>query len=252
MATMLQHGSKGAAVKDVQRLLNAAGASPPLIVDGDFGDKTVSAVFGFQNAHGLVIDGKVGVQTLTALKQATTAPKPSKPEPDKTAISGPLPPVAAGADKASPPPNVASLKLLDTARQINELIWHCTATPEGKDYSIEDIRSWHKQRGWSDIGYHYVIARDGRVLVGRPVGQIGAHVEGHNTGTVGCSYIGGLTADTKAAKDTRTAAQRSTMLWLTKQLAGKFPIKKVTGHNQYANKACPSFDVRKDALSAVV
>src|SRR5690606_18013952 len=124
---------------------------------------------------------------------------------------------------------------------------HCAATPEGKDFTVDDIRSWHKQRGFSDIGYHYVVYRDGRVMLGRPIGQIGAHVEGHNTGTIGICYIGGMTADSKTAKDTRTEAQRSSLLWLTSQLARKFRnVTKITGHNQYAAKACPSFDVRKD------
>ncbi|MBS7588302.1 N-acetylmuramoyl-L-alanine amidase [Ancylobacter defluvii] len=159
-------------------------------------------------------------------------------------------PVPAG---AAPPPNAGTLALLATSRPISEIIVHCTATPEGKDYTVADIRAWHKDRGFSDIGYHYVVYRDGRVMVGRPVGQVGAHVAGHNTGTIGISYVGGVAADGKTAKDTRTAAQRASLLWLVQQLAAKHPgIRKVTGHNQYAAKACPSFDVRNDALGRLV
>ncbi|KEQ05763.1 hypothetical protein GV67_04245 [Pseudorhizobium pelagicum] len=142
--------------------------------------------------------------------------------------------------------------MLDTARPINEIIWHCTATPEGRDFTVNDIRAWHKQRGWSDIGYHYIVYRDGRIMPGRPVGQVGAHVSGHNTGTIGCSYVGGVSADGKTAKDTRTGPQRASMLWLTAQLAKKFQIAKISGHNEYAAKACPSFDVRKDELSRLL
>jgi hypothetical protein len=253
MATVLKRGSKGAAVMDAQRLLNAAGASPSLKVDGDFGDGTDRATREYQQGNGLVPDGKIGPQTLTALKQSTTAPKPGRAEPDKNAMTQlvPVGVVLGGLEKGAPPSNVASLKLLDTARSIKELIVHCAATAEGKDYTVDDIRAWHKLRGFSDIGYHYVIYRDGRVMLGRPIGQVGAHVEGHNTGTIGISYIGGVSADGKTAKDTRTEAQRASMLWLTDQLCRKFPITKVTGHNQYAAKACPSFDVRKDALSTI-
>lgn len=249
MATVLKHGSKGAAVKDVQRLLNAVGRN--LYDDGDFGQRTEDEVKAFQSSHGLVVDGKVGPQTLAALKQASAAPKPGRSEPDKQAMEQPVPTFALGADIAKPPPNAANLKLLDTARPIKEIIHHCAATPEGKDFTVDDIRAWHKARGWSDIGYHYIVYRDGRILLGRPIGQVGAHCEGHNTGTIGISYIGGVTADGKTAKDTRTAAQRASLLWLTAQLCRKFSITKVTGHNQYASKACPSFDVRKDALSKI-
>lgn len=251
MATVLKRGSKSAAVKDVQRLLNAAGRSPPLITDGDFGGQTDDAVRAFQTVNGLVVDGKVGTQTLTALKRAAAAPKPGRTEPDKSAMAQPVPSFGLGPDIAKPPPNVSSLKLLDTARPVKEIIHHCAATPEGKDFTVDDVRAWHKARGWSDVGYHYIVYRDGRIMLGRPIGQVGSHVSGHNTGTIGICYIGGVSADGKTAKDTRTAAQRASLLWLTAQLCRKFSITKVTGHNQYASKACPSFDVRKDALSKI-
>ncbi|SOC47662.1 putative peptidoglycan binding protein [Rhizobium subbaraonis] len=249
MTSFLAIGSRGARVRELQALLNVAGATPPLGVDGDFGGKTDTAVRFFQSKAGLVVDGKAGTQTITALKRAAGPISPGRPEPDKSAMGGHPPATAPQVDRAAPPPNVASLVLLDTARPISEIIVHCTATPEGRDYTVADIRAWHKQRGFSDVGYHYVIYRDGRIMLGRPVGQIGAHVEGHNTGTIGVSYVGGVSADGKTAKDTRTPAQRTSLLWLTAQLRAKHHgIKKVTGHNEYAAKACPSFNVRQDQL----
>ena len=237
MATVLKRGSKGAAVREIQELLNAAGATPQLDVDGNFGGGTENAVRAFQRSFGLVGDGRVGPQTRTALKQATTPTKPGKPEPDKSAMNQAASSAAVVGTRGSPPPNVASLKLLDTARPITEIIWHCTATPEGKDYTVDDIRAWHKQRGWSDIGYHYVVYRDGRIMVGRPVGQVGAHTEGHNSGTVGPSYVGGVSAVGKTAKDTRTAAQRASMMWLTEQLAAKHRgVRKVRGHHDQPDR----------------
>ena len=84
-------------------------------------------------------------------------------------------------------------------RNINEIIVHCAATPEGKDFTVADIRRWHKARGWSDIGYHYVVYRDGSVHKGRPVSKVGAHVRGRNRNTIGICYIGGVAKDGKTA-----------------------------------------------------
>jgi N-acetylmuramoyl-L-alanine amidase len=138
-------------------------------------------------------------------------------------------------------------------RPVNLLVWHCTATPEGKEYSVDTIRQWHKQRGWKDIGYHFVVHLDGKVEAGRPVNFVGAHVQGHNTGSIGCVYVGGVDAnDVNKAEDTRTAAQKTAMLKLTKLLVSKYPgIKRIAGHNEFANKACPSFDVRTDPLGNI-
>lgn len=236
---------------DIQRRLLALGYDPGP-ADGIAGPKTTAAVRAAQQALGLVVDGISGPQTRAALKQAVASIKPGRPEPDKSAMVQPVPPAQVFSLGAAPPPNASTFKLLDTVRPIDEIIWHCTATPEGKDYTIADIRAWHKARGFTDVGYQFVVARDGWILLGRPIGQVGAHVSGHNKGTIGCSYIGGVSADGKTAKDTRTPAQISSMLWLTALLLRKFTrITKVTGHNQYANKACPSFDVRKDALSQI-
>ena len=93
-------------------------------------------------------------------------------------------------------------------RTINEIIVHCTATAEGKDYTVEDITRWHKARGFKTIGYHYVIYRDGTVHAGRPENEIGAHCQGHNAKSIGVCYVGGLTADGEVAKAKRTAEQR--------------------------------------------
>jgi len=130
-------------------------------------------------------------------------------------------------------------------RKIDEIIIHCAATPEGRDYTVEDIRKWHKQRGFNDVGYHYVIYRDGSIHPGRPIDQQGAHCTGKNATSIGVCYIGGCTADGKSAKDTRTDAQKAALVELVRSLKVVFGISKVSGHNQYAAKACPSFDVQQ-------
>ena len=131
-------------------------------------------------------------------------------------------------------------------RKINSIIIHCSATVEGKDYTVADIDRWHKSRGWQCIGYHYVIYRDGSVHAGRPVAQIGAHCAGHNANSIGICYIGGLAADKKTPKDTRTPAQIQALRDLVGELKKKFPGATVHGHNEFAAKACPCFNVRKE------
>lgn len=131
-------------------------------------------------------------------------------------------------------------------RRINSIIIHCSATPEGKDFTVQDIDRWHRQRGWQCIGYHYVIYRDGSVHEGRPVEQIGAHTVGHNAESIGICYIGGCAADGKTPKDTRTLQQREALRRLVADLKKQHPGATVHGHNEFAAKACPCFDVKTD------
>jgi N-acetyl-anhydromuramyl-L-alanine amidase AmpD len=131
-------------------------------------------------------------------------------------------------------------------RKITEIIIHCSATPEGRNHSVPDIDRWHRERGFSGIGYHYLIDLKGDIQTGRPVDQVGAHVAGHNTGTIGIVYVGGLDKNTLKAKDTRTPAQKAALVKLIKELLGRFPIKKISGHSDYAAKACPCFNARAE------
>ena len=178
--------------------------------DGKFGPLTEEAVKEFQTAHGLVADGIVGAKTWAALKSAED-----------------------GVFKKS-------------TRVINEIIVHCSATPEGKDYTLDTIRQWHRQRGFSDIGYHYVIHPDGTVEEGRDVNIAGAHCSGHNSKSIGICYIGGMTADNKKAKDTRTEEQRKSLKALLMAMRKLYPQAKIHGHRDLAAKACPSFDATEE------
>lgn len=122
---------------------------------------------------------------------------------------------------------------------------HCAATPEGKDYTVAQIEEWHRARGFEGIGYHYVIGRDGRVYAGREPDKAGAHCTGHNAQSIGVCYIGGVATDGKTPKDTRTPAQRRALEALVRQLLAAHPGATVHGHNEYAAKACPSFNVKQ-------
>jgi len=131
-------------------------------------------------------------------------------------------------------------------RKIDKIIIHCSATPEGKDISVETIRDWHLKRGWSDIGYHYVIDLDGKLHAGRPLEKTGAHVKGHNTGSIGICYIGGVEQDGKTPKDTRTKEQKAALDNLLFTLTDVFANVTIHGHNEFSSKACPSFDVQAE------
>lgn len=174
--------------------------------DGIFGMLTEEAVKDFQIAHLLKVDGIVGLATWRKL--LGYALKPS-------------------------------------SRQIKEIIVHCTATRAGVNCTVEDIRRWHKQQGWSDIGYHYVVYRDGSVHEGRNVNIAGAHCLGHNTYSIGVAYVGGVARDGKTPADTRTVAQAEGLEKLMVELRRMYPQAQIYGHRDFARKACPCFDARK-------
>lgn len=128
-------------------------------------------------------------------------------------------------------------------RTINKIIIHCSATPEGRAVTVEEIDSWHKERGFDCIGYHYVIYLDGSIHLGRSIEKVGAHCTNQNKNSIGVCYIGGLEKDCKTPKDTRTDAQRKAMRSLISELKAQYPNVSVHGHCEFAIKACPCFDV---------
>ena len=204
---LLKKGSRGDDVKAVQTALHC-------YPDGIYGDLTTEAVREFQKANNLEVDGIVGRQTWNALFPASTN--------------------ASGSNT-----------LKKSKRSINLIVVHCTATEEGKDYSVAEIRRWHLKRGFSDIGYHYLIGIDGKVHEGRNVNISGAHTAGYNAHSIGVCYVGGLDKNHKA-KDTRTPAQKASLLRLLTDLKKIYPKATIHGHREYANKACPCFDAKNE------
>lgn len=180
-----------------------------LYEDGIFGKLTLERVKEYQKSVGLYPDGIVGDKTWEKLLNGKSQISVSK-------------------------------------RKITEIIVHCTATQEGKHFTVSDITRWHKQRGFSTIGYHYVIYLDGTRHLGRNVNISGAHCENHNSHSIGVCYVGGLASDGKTPKDTRTQAQKTALLALLRELRRIYPMARIYGHRDFANKACPSFDAKRE------
>jgi len=208
----LKIGSRGDDVRAVQKALHC-------YPDGIFGELTEEAVKDWQEAQGLAVDGIVGRKTWVSLFGAGTGD---------------------------------TLELHRSRRKITRIVVHSTATPEGKDYTVNDIRKMHKAKGYSDIGYHYVIYRDGTLHEGRNVNISGAHARGFNATSIGIVYVGGTSATEKdkngnpKAKDTRTAEQKATLLRLLKDLRKMYPQAQIVGHRDLNATACPSFDAKTE------
>lgn len=130
-------------------------------------------------------------------------------------------------------------------RPIDKLIIHCAATKPSMDIGAKEIRDWHvNDRGWKDIGYHFVIRRDGTLEDGRPINQVGAHVEGHNTGSFGICLVGGIN-DKGKAESNFTDEQWNTLRKCVMIFKAEYPKGTVHGHNEFSKKDCPSFSVQK-------
>jgi N-acetylmuramoyl-L-alanine amidase len=129
-------------------------------------------------------------------------------------------------------------------RKLSKIILHCSATKPEQEVNAAVIDSWHKQKGWKGIGYHYVLMPDGEIQKGRDVDEVGAHVKGENFGSIGVCYVGGLN-QFGDPEDTMTMAQEMAWLGLVRSLRTVLGWMPVHGHNEYSSKACPSFDVQQ-------
>ena len=138
-------------------------------------------------------------------------------------------------------------------RTISKIIIHCSATRASQVVLLEDIRRWHLERGFSDIGYHFIVHQNGWIDYGRPLSLPGAHCKGHNHDSIGICYIGGLD-DNGIPCDTREPLQKLSLEFIVRRMLNKYPRATVHGHNEFANKACPCFDMdefRKEVFKNV-
>ena len=230
----------------VAMIQKAVGCYP----DSIWGKLTTEAVKAFQKAHSLTPDGIAGPRTLAAMGIEAVTPKGNG--------------LQVGPDSVVSSYGGKAVRLKRSRRRIDYIAVHCTATPDGRDLTVEQIRKQHKAQGWSDVGYHYIIYRDGTVHLGRDVDISGAHVSGYNPYSIGIAYVGGLenrpgmAYSRLKAKDTRTEAQKASLMALLMDLRKFYPKAVIQGHRDFSPdrnhdgvispdewvKDCPSFDAK--------
>jgi len=135
-------------------------------------------------------------------------------------------------------------------RDIDKIIIHCSFTTLEMKTTVKDVKHWHvDDNGWSDIGYHIFIDVNGNTFTGRPITKMGAGVSGHNKGSIHICYSGGATRNKDGSLnfiDTRTESQKEALIDMIKYYKIQFPKAIIYGHNNFANKACPCFDAKKE------
>lgn len=224
-------GSTGAVVKQIQKVLK-------VYPDGKFWKLTQEALVAWQKEHGLTADGIAGPRTLAAMGIAAVTQQQTQ-------------------QNASAIDSVFScgVTLKKSKRRIDEIIVHCTASREGQNLTVEQVRQDHiRNNHWSDIGYHLLVTLDGRAHLGRNMDISGAHAEGHNSHSIGVCYVGGLEnvpgVEYKKlkAKDTRTPEQKRTLATLLTDLRKLYPTARIIGHRDVDRKGkeCPSFDAKTE------
>lgn len=144
------------------------------------------------------------------------------------------------------------------AKALKYLVIHCTATPQGRAVSSDEIRRWHTSpiskggRGWKQVGYTDIIHLDGRVerLVDNNEDamvdpwEVTNGAAGINSVSRHIVYVGGVAKDGKTPQDTRTTAQRDALKQYVLDFHRRHPSVRIIGHNEVARKACPSYDVQ--------
>ena len=145
-------------------------------------------------------------------------------------------------------------------RKIDCIVWHTSATKESSNIGVDELRRMHKARGWSDVGYHIIVQRNGNIQIGRPIEKIGAGVYGFNKHAVHLVWIGGLKNDGKTIVDNRSESQKASMIAATIEMKKSYPNAKVIGHRDFSPdlngdgkitsnewiKQCPCFDAMEE------
>ncbi|HSJ68551.1 MAG TPA: peptidoglycan-binding protein, partial [Anditalea sp.] len=243
-------GSTGKRVKELQSLLG-------IRTDGNFGPITEKHVRKFQSEKNLKVDGIVGPKTLQLLMQTymgeiipiyeNSFDMEDQSDPEDEMLLDP--------GDEDVPTSKCLLELInlietsDITRNVNKLVFHCTATRAGASIS-SILNYWKNNLKWKNPGYHILIKKDGSWTQILDFNQISNGVNGINSHSIHASYIGGIDYLHKA-KDTRTVKQKEVLKVIYETFARKLPHITFHGHNEFSNKDCPCFNVPqwKDSLT---
>ena len=129
-------------------------------------------------------------------------------------------------------------------RRVTKIIVHYSATPVSHRWTVERVRKCHLEKGWSDIGYHWVVDREGVVWEGRPESLQGAHCRDYNRESIGVCWLGGLDGNGTPVGNI-TKAQTRSMEELLRQLHRRYPDALLYGHRDLAATKCPMLDARE-------
>lgn len=178
-------------------------------------------VIALQRRVGAPVDGDFGPTTLAAVNRAL--------------------------DGVNPVPAASDISPKQNVREITSIAVHCSATKEGQHFTASDIDGWHRKQGWAGIGYNAVVLLDGTIQLGRAENKVPSHAVGFNANSIAICYIGGVSAEGRP-KDTRTSAQKASLLRWLKAKKAQYPGAEIKGHNNYPGviKACPSFDAKAE------
>lgn len=124
-------------------------------------------------------------------------------------------------------------------RPITKIVVHCTDSPDSMDIGADEIRKWHRERGFDDIGYHFVVRRNGTTETGRAVERAGAHAVGHNRHSIGVVWVG---------RRSPAPLQRRSLAALLARLLDQYNLadEALVGHRELAplaGKTCPNLDM---------
>lgn len=133
-------------------------------------------------------------------------------------------------------------------RAITYIIVHCADTKPSMDIGFTEIDQWHEKRGWCSpsgihCGYHYIIRRDGVEETGRPESEMGAHVAGNNSNSIGICLVGGMDINGKADANF-TIEQYLALRSRVNEIRERYPKTIIEGHRAFSSKSCPCFDVK--------